>query len=153
MHVVSRATDLPFQIDDAGRSEAEATATGLPVVNQDTALNFRYVYVSLLFFIMTYILSDITTPFLWDVRTIYLWCLYLLFMMLVRTSRSLRNSFDRYWYFSNLFHQDIYICYLSRKYDSFPFTADLSLLHFPSFLIFYDLCFSTSEWNSHMSVP
>ena len=48
MHVVSRATDLPFQIDDAGRSEAEATATGLPVVNQDTALNFRYVYVSLL---------------------------------------------------------------------------------------------------------
>ena len=45
VHVVSRATDLPFQIDDAGRSEAEATATGLPVVNQDTALNFRYVYV------------------------------------------------------------------------------------------------------------
>ena len=45
---MSRATDLPFQIDDAGRSEAEATATGLPVVNQDTALNFRYVYVSLL---------------------------------------------------------------------------------------------------------
>jgi hypothetical protein len=42
VHVVSRATDLPFQIDDAGRSEAEATATGLPVVNQDTALNFRY---------------------------------------------------------------------------------------------------------------
>ena len=64
MHVVSRATDLPFQIDDAGRSEAEATATGLPVVNQDTALNFRYVYVSLLFFIITYILSDITIPFL-----------------------------------------------------------------------------------------
>ena len=41
VHVVSRATDLPFQIDDAGRSEAEAAATGLPVVNQDTALNFR----------------------------------------------------------------------------------------------------------------
>ena len=73
--------------------------------------------------------------------------------MLVRTSRSLRNSFDRYWYFSNLSHQDTYIFYLSRKYCSFPFTADLSLLHFPSFLISYDICFSTSEWKSHLSVP
>lgn len=43
IHVVSRATDLPFQIDDASRSEANALATGLPVVNQDTALNFRWV--------------------------------------------------------------------------------------------------------------
>ena len=43
IHVVSRATDLPFLVDDAGRSEADAAATGLPVVNQDTALNFRWI--------------------------------------------------------------------------------------------------------------
>ena len=75
MHVVSRATDLPFQIDDAGRSEAEATATGLPVVNQDTALNFRYVYVSLLFSynnVHTLHSYEIFVPFICDVCIFYL---------------------------------------------------------------------------------
>jgi lysyl-tRNA synthetase class II len=43
IHVISRAQDLPFQVEDAGRGEAEAAATGLPVVSQDTALNFRWV--------------------------------------------------------------------------------------------------------------
>ena len=43
VHVVSRAMDLPFSIDDAGRSEADAAATGLPVVSQDTSLNYRWV--------------------------------------------------------------------------------------------------------------
>lgn len=43
IHVVSRAGDLPFLVDDAGRGEAEAAATSLPVVNQDTALNFRWI--------------------------------------------------------------------------------------------------------------
>eukprot|EP01041_Mallomonas_annulata_P002726 gene2726-5372_t len=43
IHIVSRASDLPFLVDDAGRSEAEAEATSLPVVNQDTALNFRWI--------------------------------------------------------------------------------------------------------------
>eukprot|EP01031_Cornospumella_fuschlensis_P034809 gene34809-42154_t len=43
IHVVSRAQDLPFMVEDAGRNEAEAAATGLPTVLQDTALNFRWV--------------------------------------------------------------------------------------------------------------
>jgi nondiscriminating aspartyl-tRNA synthetase len=43
LHVVSRAQDLPFLVEDAGRGEAEAASTGLPVVNQDTTLNFRWV--------------------------------------------------------------------------------------------------------------
>jgi len=43
IHVVSRAGDLPFLVDDAGRGEAEAAATSLPVVNQDTALNYRWI--------------------------------------------------------------------------------------------------------------
>ncbi len=43
IHVISRAQELPFMIDDAGRSEADAAATGLPVVNRDTALNFRWI--------------------------------------------------------------------------------------------------------------
>jgi aspartyl-tRNA synthetase len=43
IHVVSRAQDLPFMVEDAGRNEAEAAATGMPVVNQDTALNYRWV--------------------------------------------------------------------------------------------------------------
>jgi aspartyl-tRNA synthetase len=43
IHVVSRAQDLPFLVEDAGRNEAEAVANNLPVVNQDTALNFRWV--------------------------------------------------------------------------------------------------------------
>jgi aspartyl-tRNA synthetase len=43
IHVVSRAQDLPFIVDDAGRNETEALNSGLPLVNQDTALNFRWV--------------------------------------------------------------------------------------------------------------
>lgn len=43
VHIVSRAQELPFQVEDAGRSAADAAATGLPVVNQDTSLNFRWV--------------------------------------------------------------------------------------------------------------
>lgn len=43
IHVVSRAQSLPFIVDDAARGEAEAAATGLPVVSQDTSLNFRWI--------------------------------------------------------------------------------------------------------------
>jgi aspartyl-tRNA synthetase len=43
IHVISRAQELPFMVEDAGRSEADAAATGLPVVSQDTSLNFRWV--------------------------------------------------------------------------------------------------------------
>lgn len=43
IHVVSRASDLPFTIEDAGRSEEDAEKTGLPTVSQDTALNYRWV--------------------------------------------------------------------------------------------------------------
>lgn len=43
VHVVSRAQDLPFNVEDAGRNEAEAQAAGLPLVGQDTSLNFRWV--------------------------------------------------------------------------------------------------------------
>ena len=43
VHVVSRADSLPFTLEDAGRSEAECEATGLPTVSQDTCLNFRWV--------------------------------------------------------------------------------------------------------------
>lgn len=43
IHVVSKAGDLPFLVDDAARSEADAAATSLPVVSQDTALNFRWI--------------------------------------------------------------------------------------------------------------
>jgi aspartyl-tRNA synthetase len=43
IHVVSRAQELPFLVEDAGRNEAEAQATGLPMVQQDTALNFRWI--------------------------------------------------------------------------------------------------------------
>jgi lysyl-tRNA synthetase class II len=43
IHVISRAQELPFNVEDAGRSAESAAETGLPVVNQDTALNFRWV--------------------------------------------------------------------------------------------------------------
>jgi len=43
IHVVSRAQDLPFTLEDAGRSEEDHIATGMPVVLQDTCLNFRHV--------------------------------------------------------------------------------------------------------------
>jgi aspartyl-tRNA synthetase len=43
IHAVSRATELPFIIEDASRSEAQAQATGMPTVNQDTSLNYRWI--------------------------------------------------------------------------------------------------------------
>lgn len=43
IHVISHAESLPFIVDDAGRGEAEAEKTGLPTVNLDTALNFRWI--------------------------------------------------------------------------------------------------------------
>lgn len=43
IHVVSRAQDLPFLVDDASRSEADAQTSGLPTVTQDTSLNFRWI--------------------------------------------------------------------------------------------------------------
>jgi aspartyl-tRNA synthetase len=43
VHVVSRAQNLPFIVDDAARGEKEAEATGLPVVSQDTSLNYRWI--------------------------------------------------------------------------------------------------------------
>jgi aspartyl-tRNA synthetase len=43
VHVVSRAAELPFVLEDAGRNPAEAEATGMPTVSQDTALNYRWV--------------------------------------------------------------------------------------------------------------
>lgn len=43
IHVVSRAQDLPFLVDDAARNPEYAAANQLPVVNQDTALNFRWI--------------------------------------------------------------------------------------------------------------
>jgi aspartyl-tRNA synthetase len=43
VHAVSRAEALPFQVEDAGRSEEVARSEGLPVVNQDTALNYRWI--------------------------------------------------------------------------------------------------------------
>mmetsp|Transcript_31398 Transcript_31398/g.34279 ORF Transcript_31398/g.34279 Transcript_31398/m.34279 type:complete len:587 (+) Transcript_31398:94-1854(+) len=43
IHVVSRAQDLPFQVEDAGRNETFAQENSLPTVKQDTALDFRWV--------------------------------------------------------------------------------------------------------------
>lgn len=43
VHVVSRAEELPFLVEDAGRNAEEAAEKSLPVVNQDTALNFRWI--------------------------------------------------------------------------------------------------------------
>lgn len=43
IHLVSRAQELPFQVEDAGRNEAEAAESGLPTVSQDTSLNFRWI--------------------------------------------------------------------------------------------------------------
>lgn len=43
IHVVSKAQSLPFIVDDAGRGDAEAEATGLPTVSQETSLNFRWI--------------------------------------------------------------------------------------------------------------
>ena len=43
IHVVSRATEVPFSVEDAGRNAEYALANTLPVVNQDTALNYRWI--------------------------------------------------------------------------------------------------------------
>lgn len=43
VHVMSKASDLPFTLEDASRSEDNAAATGMPTVLQDTCLNFRWV--------------------------------------------------------------------------------------------------------------
>ena len=43
IHVVSRAQDLPFMIEDAGRNDAEAKVTGMPTVLLETSLNFRWI--------------------------------------------------------------------------------------------------------------
>jgi aspartyl-tRNA synthetase len=43
IHVVSRAQDLPFSIEDAGRSKEECIRTELPSVSQDTLLNYRWI--------------------------------------------------------------------------------------------------------------
>ena len=43
IHVVSRAQELPFMVEDASRNEAEALAAGLPIVSQDTVLNYRWI--------------------------------------------------------------------------------------------------------------
>jgi lysyl-tRNA synthetase class II len=43
IHVVSRAQELPFQVEDAGRNAEVAVTEGLPLVNPDTLLNFRWV--------------------------------------------------------------------------------------------------------------
>jgi hypothetical protein len=43
VHVVSRAQELPFMIEDAGRNEEEAAKTGMPTVLQETSLNFRWI--------------------------------------------------------------------------------------------------------------
>jgi lysyl-tRNA synthetase class II len=43
IHVISRAQDLPFQVEDAGRNEDLAREQGLPLVLQDSSLNFRWV--------------------------------------------------------------------------------------------------------------
>lgn len=43
VHIMSQSADLPFTLEDAARSEANAKETGLPTVLQDNCLNFRHV--------------------------------------------------------------------------------------------------------------
>lgn len=43
IHCINRAEELPFIVDDAGRNEEAAKASGMPVVNPDTCLNFRWI--------------------------------------------------------------------------------------------------------------
>lgn len=43
VHAVCRAQELPLLIDDASRSEEEAASTGMPLVNQETSLNYRWI--------------------------------------------------------------------------------------------------------------
>ena len=42
IHCISRAEELPFIVDDAGRNEDYAKANSLPVVQADTCLNYRW---------------------------------------------------------------------------------------------------------------
>lgn len=43
IHIVSKATELPFLVDDAGRNVDVALEKSLPLVNQDTSLNYRWI--------------------------------------------------------------------------------------------------------------
>mmetsp|Transcript_8177 Transcript_8177/g.7324 ORF Transcript_8177/g.7324 Transcript_8177/m.7324 type:complete len:602 (+) Transcript_8177:35-1840(+) len=43
IHVVSRAVDVPFSVEDAGRNIVEAAEKSLPTVLQDTLLNYRWI--------------------------------------------------------------------------------------------------------------
>jgi len=43
IHIVSKAQALPFGVEDAGRNEADAIANGLPLVDADRLLNYRWV--------------------------------------------------------------------------------------------------------------
>ena len=43
IHLISRAQELPFYVEDAGRNEDEAMAQGLPLVSADTLLNYRWI--------------------------------------------------------------------------------------------------------------
>lgn len=43
IHLVSRAQELPFLVEDAGRNEEYAIKNQLPTVSQDTSLNFRWI--------------------------------------------------------------------------------------------------------------
>jgi aspartyl/asparaginyl-tRNA synthetase len=43
IHAVSKAQNLPFIVDDAGRNEKEALEKELPMVKQDTALDYRWI--------------------------------------------------------------------------------------------------------------
>lgn len=43
VHVISRAQELPFSPEDAGRNEQDAIDKDLPLVNSDTLLNYRWI--------------------------------------------------------------------------------------------------------------
>jgi aspartyl-tRNA synthetase len=43
IHAVSRAQELPFLVEDAGRNEEEALSKQLSTVNPDNCLNFRWI--------------------------------------------------------------------------------------------------------------
>lgn len=43
IHVVSRAQELPYNIDDAARNAEAAAASGMPTVSADTLLNYRWI--------------------------------------------------------------------------------------------------------------
>jgi lysyl-tRNA synthetase class II len=43
IHVVSRAQELPYLVEDAGRNAESAALSGMPMVNPDTLLNYRWI--------------------------------------------------------------------------------------------------------------